>query len=677
MAFCENCGSPLPDDAAHCPECGMAVGGEQAAAIEDNEILEATFCPECGAKNAGENQFCQECGAPLNGQAPVHIDNAGNRQNPNTVRPLKTSGGIGKWIAAGAAVVVVAGAAFTVPKMLGGKTSDSDGQKGFTYEKDNALYYTDGKKTLELTDRIRKDSSSNYPISQTVYSSDGRYVFYTGKYDSGTDGTLYRRDLKKDSEKNDTEEKIASGVSSVYLYGDNIIYTKEYSGSSGYQSDVYLYAKGNSEKICSGASRYYVSKDGTSILWLDDEQRLYRSPIDEKGEKEKLDSDVTDIVSVTDDLNTVYYQTDDTDLYCAVGMDTKRIDSGVMNVFPCNQKKCVYYTVKGTSYDIWDFVIDDSVSYYDYWANQQRESLNNTEPLETYDMYYFDGKNSNKVMENADYIYQVDPCIYVDKEKRQMQEPAYIAVSNVYDQMPRISFSQVSRDSSVISEFYKLQNNFNNGEIPARILTPGVSLDVVYGNKYNYHIDTVNHVIYRDVAEERTEDGYTSFHTERLEKIPYTKNALKEAVLLDDDYDGVYSNSRGDELEYAFYVDGSHVYYITDYNYERYRGSLRCDGKELLDDVGDLERANNRLFVRGAGYEIGKDTDLWEISDQNIIEYGSDVHEYIPLSEGRVALLQDYSDRRYEGDLYLWKNGKTEKLDNDVQILENNYYFID
>ena len=677
MAFCENCGSPLPDDAAHCPECGMAVEMKQAAEPAGGNTVEAVFCPECGAKNAADDQFCQECGAPLNGQAPLHAAPAGKTAASAGSLTQKNSGGAGKWIAAGAAVVIVAGTALTVPKILSGNGSNDGAQKGFTYEKDNGLYYTDGKKTLELTDRIRKDSSSNYPISQTAYSSDGRYVFYTAKYDSGTEGTLYCRDLKKDSEKNDTEEKIASGVSYVSLYGDNIIYTKDYSGSNGYQRDIYLYADGDSEKICSGASDYYVSKDGTSILWLDEEQRLYRSPIAQKGEKEKLDSDVTDVLSVTDDLNTVYYKTDDTDLYCAVGMETTRIDSGVMNVFPCNQKKCVYYTVKGNSYDIWDFVTDDSVSYYDYWASQQRDSLNNAEPLETYDVYYFDGKESNKVMENADYIYQVDPCVYVDKENRQIQEPAYIAVSNVYDQMPHISFSQVSRDSSVLAEFYKQQNNFNNGEIPARILTQGASLDVVYGNKYDYHIDTVNHVIYRDVAEERTENGDTSFHTERLEKIPYTKNALKEAVLIDDDYDGAYSNSRGDELQYAIYVDGSHVYYITDYNYERYRGSLRCDGKELLDEAGDLEQANDRLFVWGAGYEIGKDTELWEVSDQKVIEYGSDIHEYVPLSEGRVALLQDYSDQRYEGDLYLWKNGKTEKLDDDVQILENNFYFID
>lgn len=74
---------------------------------------------------------------------------------------------------------------------------------------------------------------------------------------------------------------------------------------------------------------------------------------------------------------------------------------------------------------------------------------------------------------------------------------------------------------------------------------------------------------------------------------------------------------------------------------------------------------------------MGKDTDLWEISGTKVTEYGSDIHEYFPLSDGRMALLQDYSDRRYEGDLYLWKNGKTEKLDEDVRILEDNYYYID
>ena len=675
MAFCENCGSPLPDDAAHCPECGMAVGMKQAAESAGNTV-EAVFCPECGAKNAGDDQFCQECGTPLNGQAPVHTNAPGKAPVSDGKNPRKSSGGTGKWIAAGAAVVIVAGAAFAVPKILGGSTSGGSPQKGFTYEKDNVLYYTDGKKTLELTDRIRSDSSSTYPTSQTAYSSDGRYVFYTGKYGSGSEGTLYRRDLKKDSEKNDTEEKIASDVTHVGLYGDNIIYTKGYSVSNGYQSDIYLCTKEDSEKLCSGASSYYVSKDGTSLLWLDDEQRLYRSAIGGKGEKEKLDSDVTDILSTTDDLNTVYYKTSDTDLYCAIGMETKRVDSDVEEIFPCSQNKCVYYTVKGKSYEIRDFVIDDSVSYYDYWAEQQREDLNNASPLETYELYLFDGKESKRIMDNVDYVHRVDPCIYIDEESSRTQEKAYIAVSAIYDQLPRISFSQVSRDSSVTAEFFKLHSNFYNGEVPARIVAPGASLDVIYGSKYNYHIDTVNHVIYRDVLEERTKDGSSSYQVERLEKIPYTQNGLKEAVVIDDDYDGAFSDSNGD-LSYAFYVDDSHLYYITDYNYDRYRGSLRCDGTELLDDVGYLEKNNNRLFARGAGAEMGKDTDLWEISGTKVTEYGSDIYEYFPLSDGRMALLQDYSDRRYEGDLYLWKNGKTEKLDEDVRILEDNYYYID
>lgn len=179
MAFCENCGSPLPDDAAHCPECGMAVGMKQAAESVGNTV-EAVFCPECGAKNAGDDQFCQECGAPLNGQAPVHTNAPGKAPVSDGKKPRKSSGGTGKWIAAGAAVVIVAGAAFAVPKILGGSTSGNSPQKGFTYEKDNVLYYTDGKKTLELTDRIRSDSSSTYPTSQTCIFIGWKICFLHG-----------------------------------------------------------------------------------------------------------------------------------------------------------------------------------------------------------------------------------------------------------------------------------------------------------------------------------------------------------------------------------------------------------------------------------------------------------------------------------------------------------------
>lgn len=50
---CAGCGSPMPETAKFCPECGRPAAP-------------ANVCPVCGAKLAVEGaKFCGECGAPL------------------------------------------------------------------------------------------------------------------------------------------------------------------------------------------------------------------------------------------------------------------------------------------------------------------------------------------------------------------------------------------------------------------------------------------------------------------------------------------------------------------------------------------------------------------------------------------------------------------------------------
>ncbi len=79
MLTCPNCGSPQPEGAAFCDQCGTALGGiapggpspgvpvGMPPATPMRAAGEATICPHCGASNIPGEAFCQNCGAPLGG----------------------------------------------------------------------------------------------------------------------------------------------------------------------------------------------------------------------------------------------------------------------------------------------------------------------------------------------------------------------------------------------------------------------------------------------------------------------------------------------------------------------------------------------------------------------------------------------------------------------------------
>ena len=151
MAYCDNCGSEIGDNAKICPVCGAEMedmDGTESNDHEKRETQEAgdltdafVFCPECGCKNAEGGAFCEACGAPLTKEAEAI--KASQTAAMEVRRPIqenrKKNGGKRPvfFLAAGvAAVAVVGGAAFALPR-LGG--SEEAGVKGCIYEKDNKL----------------------------------------------------------------------------------------------------------------------------------------------------------------------------------------------------------------------------------------------------------------------------------------------------------------------------------------------------------------------------------------------------------------------------------------------------------------------------------------------------------------------------------------------------------
>ncbi len=75
MPICANCGSPQPDGASFCDECGAPLRGAQAPAPAASDALHARtvvasrVCPTCGAQTSSRAPFCTNCGAAF-GESP-------------------------------------------------------------------------------------------------------------------------------------------------------------------------------------------------------------------------------------------------------------------------------------------------------------------------------------------------------------------------------------------------------------------------------------------------------------------------------------------------------------------------------------------------------------------------------------------------------------------------------
>ncbi len=60
MVYCSNCGEPLNEGAAFCPQCGMKY--EPMAAPKETESVRPGVCPQCGSPIDPDTVFCGNCG---------------------------------------------------------------------------------------------------------------------------------------------------------------------------------------------------------------------------------------------------------------------------------------------------------------------------------------------------------------------------------------------------------------------------------------------------------------------------------------------------------------------------------------------------------------------------------------------------------------------------------------
>ena len=306
MAICPKCNKEVREGSKFCRECGAAlepvvaesvseevtvaeeVLAEEALPVEETPVEQQSEQPE-----KPKNKFKAALAAVL---AKLPID----------FRKKKVK----IWTAVIAAVLVVVMVLSIVLSVLGRNNY-------VLYLKEGELMFSglSNIKPFQVTDDSTTASAAYY----TRISKNEKTIFYLDDVEGGV-GKLYYRELNKPKK---DAEKIDSDVSHFMVneQGNRDTYYKE--------GKLYQHNLKDSQKLASDvkAGNWAVSEDGKNVIWLNQDGKAYFLKVGSK--KEKIDSNITQIIQASDDCKTVWYLKDDNLYVKESKKDKKKIASEV------------------------------------------------------------------------------------------------------------------------------------------------------------------------------------------------------------------------------------------------------------------------------------------------------------------------------------------------------------
>lgn len=656
------------------------------AVVVPGGMEQRRFCPNCGTANDINDLFCRECG--------MFFGNASEKMagGNDTVKPRRKRGAW-KLAFAGAAVLAAAALGFVfVPRFLGGLTAGDQEADFIMYLKDNELTMARRNKyePMVVGERVL-DDAGEAPFGAgcvdgsgiVAYSPDRKYIYYPQKADDG-EFDLYRRKLgnrKAEPEKIDSQV-----VEYKVIDNDRLIYVKD-----GKDRKLYLYKKGESEKIASDAWGIQISAGDKYILWRSDE-KLYVQDLNLKSDKVKLESDITTIYGISDDFNTIVYEKDG-NLYVLRGMEEReKIASDVYMynayVYDINGKLKIYYLKENGEDTIsyYDLVEDDCleqdrqmaepriedyqrVTYKDtFWGMRESVEVNDSyyEEMEKYeqklardnlrttleystvgvqgwDVYYYDAAadESDKVMEmlmkSGEMLYGsvgTDTAAMMYVNNLDLEKAEKLKLSKLADANYNGIEEQITEKLGDCRQFLYLENGAVR-EIE----------DFEDENAGCYvQADEENHMMYISVFGAGHNKLYRFHYGQDNASIELVTDELwrtgsakmGEISYINEDGDLYYGDDRIDEDVDDLTVWGDEaVFYVTDADKDVVEGTLH-------------------MYRHGKSVEIADD-----------VAIGS----YVMFDGGKVAFLTDYNVKKYRGDLNVYDGKNVKRIDSDVTAI--------
>ena len=539
------------------------------------------------------------------------------------------------------------------------------------YYKDNQIYFKDL-------------GSKKAPIKLTKNVFDN-YFSYLGEYYGG-------------SNFEDQVETITgySGMFYMSKKGGFVVYGDNYDGSL-YSGDLYSMKINKKEpervKIDSGVVRYYVSDDEKTIIYLKDNDNLYRYSL-KNGQKERIAGDVEDC-RVSSDCKSVYYETDDSDIYFwalkkepykiakeATIVDTASSGKKVDSLFYITEEgkffktsgkgeprlidsdvytvTCVYddgtaFYSKEVEAKYVDYYIEDdmrefdandsnfeSVFSNDYRLKQNRDEIRNS-TFYYYTLYYCDEKGNSKELETpkmtrawSSGLKQNGVLIFSAYDlfgivKRKMSE---INVENVDDVLSDLIYGYGSKFWAITPEdCIEVSGEWN-------VTNPeGTSLYYWTSSKNAdiYRIDIKNGMFTDETLVDTECSIGGSFVSES--QLVYNKGGYL-------DYD-IFCNGKlidTDTRMLTFlYANNGNLYYFNDFeNDDDYYGYGYCATLNC--------------------YKGGK-----------VSRIDDDVFPVVATAGDTLTYVGDYNSDKHEGTLYSYKKGKRTYVDDDVTMVLSDY----
>ncbi len=757
MITCPNCQNQLADDAKFCNFCG-------------SPVPQMKTCPHCGAQAKSGDVFCYNCGKRMDeaavivapAPAPVveptpepivepmaaPIVEAVAETVPLTeaeasvapvapvfepavtpVAPTTQSNGSNAFIdffkklpkkvyifsgIGVAAVALIIVAAILLTSIFG-----ASAPVYALYIKDKEVYYTDlsddyepWQITTDLYDYSGESenklfASLGYSYGQYTYmTQDGSMLFYPDKLTEDSDGfNLYYRYVE-DPESD--HFKIDSSIRSYHVNDDASLVT--YLKDSGDSYDLYQYSvdEDSKDKIASSVDDMYVSEDGSKIIYITSENGVY---IKTEDDKEKLASDISELVSVNGDLDKIYYIKDSALYEQEVGEDRVKIadevigavvyesgkmfylkegsveltlgsyieddmkatdDAMVEPVYPTYPDVDDYYGNNGYDWDAYDAAIDkynqdyDAYwdAYYEYEDKLDRDELRNELNGEKLDyssnrLYFYDGENETCITEAYG-----DESIW--SSDYSFESPVMIYKTYDFNSVKKVKMSEI--ENSYTIEYDIIKAISSSGKY--HIAIEGDSQAIEHNNINSFEINDDGTKIYYVVLPENTDTDTDSADSEPNYTGELFCITIEDGELVGpESYDtDVYCYGNG-------FAENDVFFYYKEYNKSKECGDLYCN-KNLVDydvtlyylaydkDADTLAYINDANTESGIGtlkiYVDGKAT---KIADDVFVR-GFDI-----TPDGDVIYLADFSKTYYKGTLYKWSDGEKVKIDDDVSSI--------
>lgn len=473
--------------------------------------------------------------------------------------------------------------------------------------------------------------SGKYVNDYALYLKDSEIFFTNLKKDNKTlQLTSHLLDTDKINDKLLAKSGDLLGICTYMSENGKYIFFPDKISSGDYGFNLYYreVAKPNAEavKIDSDVRSYTVNASATLITYIKGEEKsLYQYKIG-KDSKDKIASEVKRF-EVSDNGKKIVFINSENSIYLKYAGKEKEKIAGDVSAFKyVNKNFTTIYYIK-----------DDTMYKQDMGADRVKIAHNVRNVIKIYDsgeIYYLTSETEKT------HCYSL--CFYNGIEEIEITD-AFVDYYSYATDVPVIAYTAY-RDSK-LSIFGNYENyiavknnaNFVEQEKEATNFTiNSAGTDVYYIDK---NIDNKNYG--------------TLYH------ISITNDIVSKAEAYDSD---VY-------IYYCNFVNTTGIKYFKDYR-DNNGGELYINKNKIDHDVKEnyvtVCPNVNRIFYI-TDYNNDKEYYTLKVYDgKKSVKIADNVHSHFTTPDGKVFYLYDYSLSYYKGELYVWSNGKTRKIDDDV-----------